>query len=169
VIFVTLGSLSYGYCASVLASTLGQPQFLRYFGLVVGENKNADALIGATNGLLQTGGLFGALLIGCTADKFSRRGCISLAAAILCIGGALQAASQSIAMFLAMRFLTGIGVGSVVGATPLYANICSPNLFVSIHTSQVSKRSVASRLARSSSGLTRCDQPLQDRWIVTDL
>lgn len=94
--------------------------FLEYFGLVVSDdNPNATALLGATNGLFQTGGLFGALLIGPLADRFSRRGAIVIASVTLCIGGALQAASQNIAMFLAMRTITGFGVGLIVGATPL--------------------------------------------------
>lgn len=116
---MTLGSLSYGYCASIIASTLGQPQFLEYFGFVAEENPNAEALLGATNGLFQTGGLFGSLLIGYTADRFSRRGSIAIASGILIFGGALQAASMDVGMFLAFRTITGVGVGLVVGATPL--------------------------------------------------
>ena len=123
VIFVTLGSFSYGYSASIIASTLGQPRFLDYFGLVVAKNPNANALLGATNGLFQTGGVLGALLVGPIADRFSRRGAIVVASSILCIGGTLQAASQNIGMFLAVRTFTGIGVGLIVGAAPLYVSL----------------------------------------------
>ncbi|KAK5045419.1 hypothetical protein LTR84_009283 [Exophiala bonariae] len=137
VIFVTLGSFSYGYSASIIASTLGQPRFLEYFGLVVSKNPNANALLGATNGLFQTGGVFGALLVGPLADRFSRRGAIVIASSILCIGGALQAASQNISMFLVVRTFTGIGVGLIVGAAPLYQSEVSPpgsrGLLVGLH------------------------------------
>ncbi|RKK76706.1 hypothetical protein BFJ68_g10315 [Fusarium oxysporum] len=126
IVFVTLGSFSYGYSASIIASTLGQSHFISYFHLDPAHDPNANALLGATNGLFQTGGLFGALLIGYCADHFSRRVAIIISSAIICIGGALQAASQNITMFLIMRFFTGIGVGLIVGAVPLYQSEISP-------------------------------------------
>ncbi|RGP78260.1 hypothetical protein FLONG3_3575 [Fusarium longipes] len=136
VVFVTLGSLSYGYCSSIIASTLGQPTFLEYFHLTP-EYDNSTALLGACNGLFQTGGLLGALSIGYLADRLSRRGAIAVACLILIIGGALQAASVNIGMFLTMRTLTGIGVGLAVGTTPLYQSEVSPphsrGLLVGLH------------------------------------
>lgn len=59
------------------------------------------------NGLFQGGGVFGTLLAGPVADKLSRRGGIGLAAVICLIGGALQAGSVNVAMFLVARFITG--------------------------------------------------------------
>ncbi|KAH7168211.1 hypothetical protein DER46DRAFT_500456 [Fusarium sp. MPI-SDFR-AT-0072] len=109
IVFVTLGSFSYGYSASIIASTLGQSHFISYFHLDPIHDSNANALLGATNGLFQTGGLFGALLIGYCADRFSRRAAIIIASSIICVGGALQAASQNITMFLVMRVLIGTG------------------------------------------------------------
>lgn len=139
---MTLGSLSYGYSASIIASTLGQPQFISYFDLDSTTNPNANALLGATNGIFQTGGFFGALAIGFTADRFSRRGAIAIAAAILVVGGALQASSVHIAMFLVMRFVTGSGVGLIVGAVPLYQSEISPphsrGLLVGLHGNKYS-------------------------------
>lgn len=136
-IFVTLGSLSYGYSASIIASTLGQPLFISYFNLDPLINVNANALLGATNGTFQTGGFFGALAIGFCADRFSRRGAIAISSAILVIGGALQAGSVHITMFLIMRFVTGFGVGLIVGAVPLYQSEISPphsrGLLVGLH------------------------------------
>ncbi|KAL5327804.1 hypothetical protein ACEPPN_005509 [Leptodophora sp. 'Broadleaf-Isolate-01'] len=126
VFFVTLGSLSYGYSASIIASTLGQPEFLKYFKLREGIDANATALLGATNGLFQTGGLLGALAIGYCSDRFSRRGSILISSTVLVVGGGLQAGSVSISMFLVMRFVTGWGVGLIVGAVPLYQSEVSP-------------------------------------------
>ncbi|OAP65620.1 hypothetical protein AYL99_01592 [Fonsecaea erecta] len=136
VLFVCLGSISYGYSASIIATTLGQPQFLSYMNLLP-SNPQANALIGATNGLFQTGGLFGSLSIGPFADKFSRRGSIAIAAGTLVFGGALQAASQNVGMYLAFRFITGFGVGLIVGSVPLYQSEVSPphsrGLLVGLH------------------------------------
>jgi MFS family permease len=121
-----LGSFSYGYCASIIASTLGQPRFLQYFGLE-GNGSGSNGLLGATNGLFQTGGFFGALLIGPAADKLSRKGAIVLACVLLVIGGSLQAGSVHVAMFLVMRFIAGMGVGLCVGCVPLYQSEVSPS------------------------------------------
>ncbi|KAK2935211.1 Major facilitator, sugar transporter-like [Fusarium oxysporum f. sp. vasinfectum] len=97
IVFVTLGSFSYGYSASIIASTLGQSHFISYFHLDPAHDPNANALLGATNGLFQTGGLFGALLIGYCADHFSRRVAIIISSAIICIGGVLIGTGYSIA------------------------------------------------------------------------
>lgn len=59
VVFVTLGSLGYGYSASIIATTLGQPSFTSYFGLDIAPN--ATSIIGAMNFLFQFGGLVGCL------------------------------------------------------------------------------------------------------------
>ncbi|KAG8355324.1 hypothetical protein FVEN_g6736 [Fusarium venenatum] len=136
-VFVTPGSFSYGYSASIIASTLGQSHFISHFNLVPVHNPNANALLGATNGLFQTGGLLGALSIGYCADRFSRRAASIISSLILCVGGALQAASQNISMFLAMLFFTGMGVGQIAGAVPLYQSEISPphsrGLLVCLH------------------------------------
>ncbi|KAF5575469.1 major facilitator superfamily transporter [Fusarium pseudocircinatum] len=110
VIFVALGSLSYGYASSIIATTLG-----------------------AINGLFQAGGFLGTLSCYAIADAFGRRKAILVAALISTIGGALQAGSVNIGMFIAMRFLTG----ALVTLVPLYQSEMSPShirgLLVGIH------------------------------------
>ncbi|KAJ6028887.1 uncharacterized protein N7446_011775 [Penicillium canescens] len=142
VVFVTLGSFSYGYSASIIASTLGQSAFVRYLDLDPTLNPAAESLQGATNGIFQTGGFFGALLLTPVADRLSRRGSILMSCLFLVIGGALQAASVHIGMFLAMRFITGMGVGMVVGSVPLYQSEVSPpkirGLLVGLHGVMIS-------------------------------
>lgn len=110
VLFVALGSLTYGYCASIIATTLGQPSFVTYFEL--DTRSNAADLIGAINGLFQAGGLVGALSCSQTADWLGRRKAILVASVVSVIGGALQAGSVNIAMYIAMRFVTGLGIGT---------------------------------------------------------
>ncbi|KAF5609428.1 major facilitator superfamily transporter [Fusarium subglutinans] len=111
VIFVALGSLSYGYASSIIATTLGQPTFLSYFAL--DSRPNANDLMGAINGLFQAGGFLGTLSCYAIADSLGRRKAILTAALISTIGGALQAGSVNIAMFIASRFITGIGIGKL--------------------------------------------------------
>jgi MFS family permease len=109
VLFVALGSLTYGYSASIIATTLGQPSFIAYFDL--DTRSNATQLTGAINGLFQTGGLFGALSCTKFPDWLGRRKALLLNAVITVIGGALQAGSVDIGMYIAMRFVTGWGIG----------------------------------------------------------
>ena len=59
ILFVTFGSVTYGYSSSIIATTLGQPTFRAYFEL--DTRPDANALIGAMNGLYQAGGLIGVL------------------------------------------------------------------------------------------------------------
>jgi MFS family permease len=72
---------------------------------------NASQLAGAINGLFQAGGLVGALSCTETADWLGRRKALFIGAIASLIGGALQAGSVNIAMYIVMRFITGFGIG----------------------------------------------------------
>jgi sugar porter (SP) family MFS transporter len=134
-LFVAFGSLTYGYCASIIATTLGQPSFIKYFAL--DTRTNAAALEGAINGLFQAGGLLGTLSCIFTADKLGRRMAIFIAATVTVIGGALQAGSVAIGMYIVMRLITGFGIGALVTLVPLYQSEISPprirGLLVGMH------------------------------------
>ncbi|KAL4912322.1 general substrate transporter [Aspergillus aurantiobrunneus] len=133
--FATLGSISYGYSASIISTTLGQPTFLAYFTLDTGPN--ADSLKGAINGLFQAGGLFGVLIAGWKADKFGRCRAIFASTVITIVGAALQAGSVHIAMYLVARFVTGFGIGGLVMLVPLWQSEVAPaghrGLLVGLH------------------------------------
>lgn len=96
--------MTYGYSASIIATTLGQPTFLQYFAL--DTRSNANDLIGAINGLFQTGGLFGTLTSCWFADKFGRRWALFINSVITVIGGGLQAGGVNISMYIVARFIT---------------------------------------------------------------
>lgn len=54
--FVSLGQVAFGYPSSIIGTTLGQPAFLLYMGLIDAEGNlapNANNLIGATSGVFQ--------------------------------------------------------------------------------------------------------------------
>ena len=106
---MTFGSLTYGYCSSIIATTLAQPSFITYMHL--DTDSNAAQLFGAINGLFQAGGYIGTLTTSLTADYFGRRVALLIGALFSLVGGALQAGSVNIAMYLVMRFITGLGVG----------------------------------------------------------
>ncbi|KAL4899073.1 hypothetical protein BDW74DRAFT_189545 [Aspergillus multicolor] len=133
--FATFGSIAYGYSAAIIGSTLGQPSFLAYFGLDTASN--SAALQGAINGLFQAGGLVGTLSFGVMADKSGRCKAILIATIVSIIGGALQAGSVHIAMFLVARFITGYGIGGLVMLVPLWQSEVAPpharGLLVGLH------------------------------------
>lgn len=106
-----MGSLTYGYSSSIISTTLGQPSFLAYFEL--DTRPNSTQLQGAINGLFQAGGLFGSLSCIGSADRLGRKKSILVACLVTIVGGALQAGSVHIAMYLVFRFVTGLGVGKL--------------------------------------------------------
>ena len=108
-LFVALGSLTYGYSSSIIATTLGQPSFLTYFDL--DTRSDTAGLMGAINGMFQGGGLIGTLSCTVTADWLGRRKAMVIGSVFAILGGALQAGSVHIAMFIIARFVSGIGIG----------------------------------------------------------
>ncbi|KAK5550758.1 hypothetical protein LTR46_011248 [Exophiala xenobiotica] len=134
---VALGSTTYGYCSSIIATTLGQPSFIHYFHL--DTDSDANSLIGAVNGLFQAGGLFGSLSSLYIPDKWGRKAALYIGAIICVVGGTLQTGSVHIAMFLVARLITRSiflkrhfatklfsHPGALVGLVPLYQSEVSP-------------------------------------------
>lgn len=122
-------------CASIIGTTLGQPTFVAYFNLTTASN--ASQLEGAMNGLFQAGGLLGCFLAGWAADQLGRKRTMFIVTTISIVGGALQAGSVAMAMFLVARFVTGFGIGGVVLLVPLWQSEISPpkarGLLVGLH------------------------------------
>ncbi|EXJ86817.1 hypothetical protein A1O3_03771 [Capronia epimyces CBS 606.96] len=135
VTYVALGSLTYGYCASIIATTLGQPSFLAYFNFA--HRSNPTQIIGAINGLFQAGGFIGTMSCTVTADYLGRRKALLLGSCLSILGGALQAGSVNMTMYLIARFITGTGIGSLVTLVPLYQSEIAPpkirGLLVGMH------------------------------------
>lgn len=53
---ISMGQVAFGYPSSIIGTTLGQPAFLLYMGLITPEGDltaNANGLIGATSGVFQ--------------------------------------------------------------------------------------------------------------------
>ncbi|KAJ9625455.1 hypothetical protein H2204_010317 [Knufia peltigerae] len=124
ILFATLGSLTYGYCTCIIATTLGQPSFQVYMRL--DTLSNAVQLIGAIQGLYQAGGLLGTAYVGLTGDKLGRRWAIFFASSVCVVGGVLQTASVHVGMFMAARFITGLGIGALVTLIPLWQTEVAP-------------------------------------------
>ncbi|KAK3716662.1 hypothetical protein LTR37_006292 [Vermiconidia calcicola] len=124
-LFVSLGSVTYGYTANVISATLvAQPTFGAYFEL--DTRPNALAILSATNGIFQTGGVIGTLMLPIFSDKFGRRGGIATSALLCLISGAVLAGSTNIAVFLVFRFFAGAGAFMILAAVPIWMSEVVP-------------------------------------------
>jgi MFS family permease len=72
---------------------------------------NRTQLIGAINGLFQAGGLIGTFTSSNLADRLGRKKAILIACPFFILGGALQAGSVALAMYIVARFITSFGIG----------------------------------------------------------
>ena len=122
--------IAYGYPASIIATTLGQPSFLTYFNLidpVTGqETDGAPSIISAMNAVFQVGGLFGIIGGSFVMDRWGRKAGMYYAAALSFIGGAPLTGSVNPAMFIVFRFFAGAGSYSFDAVTPVYAAELAP-------------------------------------------
>jgi MFS family permease len=130
ILVLTFGSLTFGYGFSVISNTLGQPGFLSYFNLN-GNESQTNAITGAINGLYCAGAMFGAITVGWMCEARGRKETLYVGSVVNIVGGALEAGSVNMAMFLVSRFIAGWGIGMMVVLIPIYqAEICQ--LLVSV-------------------------------------
>lgn len=118
VIVMCLGSMTFAYSLSVIATTLGQPSFSTY--MKIDTKPNATAIIGATTSLYYAGGFFGALCSNWIGDRWGRKTAIMAGALIVLVSTALCAGSVHIAMFIVFRFFTGWGAFILMISVPLW-------------------------------------------------
>ncbi|KAH0847812.1 hypothetical protein AYO21_04018 [Fonsecaea monophora] len=115
--YLGLGSMSFGYAASVIGTLLGQPSFLEYFNLET--SSNGTTLISTMNGVFQTGGFLGVLCLPWVADKYGRKWSLAVPALLIIVSGAVMAGSTNVAEFIVFRFFSGAGAYMFVAAPPL--------------------------------------------------
>lgn len=119
-----LNSIPTGYTASIIGTTLGQPSFISYFAL--DTRKNGTDLIATTNGLFQTGGVIGTLLLPWISDRYGRKWGIAVSAILAIISGAVLAGSTNIAEFIVFRLIAGASAFMILAAVPIWMNEVVP-------------------------------------------
>ncbi|KAK5019479.1 MFS transporter [Cryomyces antarcticus] len=135
------GSITYGYSAAIIATTLGQPSFSEYFGLAT--RSDANSIIGATGGLFFVGGVIGPLFLPWITDRFGRKWGVAIVGHInasnfirlTClqpltlnaISAAFMAGSTNIGEFIFFRFVAGASSFMLLGAIPLLMNEVVPS------------------------------------------
>ncbi|KAL6241017.1 hypothetical protein RBB50_012112 [Rhinocladiella similis] len=122
--FIGLGSMTYGYTASIIGTTLGQPSFIEYFDLAT--RSNGTDLISTMNGLFQTGGTLGTLMLPYVADRWGRKWAIAVPAFIAVVSGAFLAGSTNIGEFLLFRFFAGAAAFMILAAVPIWMSEVVP-------------------------------------------
>ncbi|RZL12428.1 MAG: MFS transporter, partial [Pedobacter sp.] len=81
---------------------------------------------GFLTGSLALGCIVGCLIAGASADKYGRKPGLMLSAVIFAVSSAGMAFSETLTVFIIMRFCAGIGVGMASILSPLYIAEISP-------------------------------------------
>ncbi|TFK81254.1 general substrate transporter [Polyporus arcularius HHB13444] len=124
-VFASLGGLLYGYNQGVFSGVLNMYSFDQRMASAVNQSGTKGWLVS----ILELGAWFGVLCTGYLADKLSRKYTIVLAVAVFCIGVIVQTAAFQPSSIYGGRFVTGLGVGSLSMAVPLYnAELAPPEV-----------------------------------------
>src|SRR5688572_18997902 len=112
-----LGGYLFGFDFAVISGAL---PFLRTtFGLTAWWE-------GFLTGSLALGCMLGCLIAGSLAEKYGRRPGLMTAAIVFALSSVGMALSNSITVFIIMRFAAGIGVGMASMLSPMYIAEISP-------------------------------------------
>ncbi|KAG8733168.1 hypothetical protein FRC11_008230 [Ceratobasidium sp. 423] len=124
-VFASLGGLLYGYNQGVFSSVLGMYSFNKRMASVTEHSGTKGWLVA----ILELGAWFGVLCTGQLADRFGRKRTIMLAVVVFIIGVIIQTAAFKPVSIFVGRFITGLGVGSLSMAVPLYnAELAPPEV-----------------------------------------
>lgn len=92
---------TYGYCSSIISSTIGQPGWYSFFNLPAsgqpGYATTTTQAIATANGLYSAGGAIGSLFIMWSAEAYGRKLNIQLGAFLALLGGAFQGGAAALA------------------------------------------------------------------------
>ncbi|KAJ8521922.1 hypothetical protein ONZ45_g1444 [Pleurotus djamor] len=124
-IFASLGGLLYGYNQGVFSGVLP----MESFDAAMGPKIDDTGIRGWLVAILELGAWFGVLNTGYLADKLSRKYTIVVAVIVFCVGVIVQTCAKDMSYIYGGRFVTGLGVGSLSMAVPLYnAELAPPEV-----------------------------------------
>lgn len=110
-----------GYDQGVMSGIIGaNNRFAADF-----DNPDA-AMQGNITSLYDIGCVLGSILVYFIGDRFGRRTMLMAGGAIMIVGAAILAASDTIAQLIVGRIITGFGNGMNSSTAPVYQSECSP-------------------------------------------
>ncbi|HEY2005839.1 MAG TPA: sugar porter family MFS transporter [Solirubrobacteraceae bacterium] len=115
--FGALGGVLFGYDTGVISGALL---------FIPNAFKLTPFLQGAIVASLLLGAMIGAAFAGRLSDRLGRRLLIIIAAVIFTVGALLAAASPTVWVLIAARFIIGLAVGSAALVVPLYLSEIAP-------------------------------------------
>nr|OQO24397.1 hypothetical protein B0A51_05777 [Rachicladosporium sp. CCFEE 5018] len=120
-ITASIGTFLYGFDTGIATTTIAHPSWRAYMG------NPSNGITGAVVSTYIAGEAIGAVFQILIADRLGRKRFMQLCCILVTIGCIVQAAAQSIPMFLVGRILAGIAVGAISGTVPVYlSEISSP-------------------------------------------
>ncbi|GAA6030357.1 hypothetical protein JCM8097_009068 [Rhodosporidiobolus ruineniae] len=117
----SLGFALLGYDSGVFGSLTTDPSFLDQFGL---GDPSKSSLLAFVVSIYLLGCLAGALFMSVYGEALGRRKVILLGAVVVALGSALQATSFVLAHMLVARVVTGVGIGFITAALPIWQAEC---------------------------------------------
>ncbi|CAK7213496.1 hypothetical protein SCUCBS95973_001813 [Sporothrix curviconia] len=112
-------STSLGYDSSMMSSLNILPSYTDYFSLTT-------TTLALQSAVSWAGSTVAGLFYGQVTDYIGRKNALWLSALLTLIGAVIQASAQNIGMFVAARFIVGIGNGATFTAGPAYLVECFP-------------------------------------------
>ncbi|OAA58074.1 MFS quinate transporter QutD [Niveomyces insectorum RCEF 264] len=124
---ISLGVLTYGYDSAFIGTTITQKSFQRDFGLNHMTKSQQNDVSSNLTSIYSAGGFFGALFMFFSLELLGRRMTIIISDVTFLVGAIMcTAAKNELGVIYAGRLLTGLGVGGISAASPLYIAELSP-------------------------------------------
>ncbi len=115
-----MGGLLFGYDWVVIGGA--KPFYETYFGI-----QDSPSLQGLAMSIAIAGCLIGAMVAGSLAARYGRKPLLILSAIVFLLSAYATGAFNDFNLFLAARFLGGIGIGIASGLSPMYIAEVSPS------------------------------------------
>ncbi|RKP03592.1 hypothetical protein CXG81DRAFT_16964 [Caulochytrium protostelioides] len=112
--FASLGQFLFGYDQGVMSGVLVDPRWLQTM------HHPSEAMQGQIVGVFLLAAWVTAYVASYAMEAWGRRGTIQLGSLIFAVGGIVQAASQTVAVLAIGRAITGVGIGFLSTALPVY-------------------------------------------------
>lgn len=110
ILLLSLGGLMNGYDTGSIGAVTSMKSFEESIGAL------SPFLLGFTVSLIMLTGFIPCFFAGCLSDRWGRLRAVSLGAGLFALGSVLQAAANSLGLFLAGRAFAGFGEGIYLGA-----------------------------------------------------